>query len=281
MIKKSDAKIISQFVEYQLDYGNSSGTVKLYSQIINQFSQWLEMNGSSLSSITRLDIQMYIKHLSQKGLRASTIETKYAAISSITKFMGKINLLQNIQKPECRGNRNIAPVSLERSHRNSILRKFERSGNLRNTAITYLLLYTGLRVSELVALNRKDVSIGERTGTILIKRGKGDIERKVPIPSEARFHLKNYLNARIDAIEALFLSNYKKRISIRSVQRIFESVSIHPHQLRHTYCRELVNAGIDIAIVAELAGHADINVTRRYSKPSFLELEIAIDKAFD
>lgn len=138
-----------------------------------------------------------------------------AAISSIVKFMGKINLLQNIRKPEYRKNQNIAPKSLDKKERNRVLREIERSDNLRNIAIVYLLLYTGLRVSELVALNRQDVNIGERRGTLLVRKGKGGVERKVPLPSEARLHIKNYINKREDSKEALFLSNYKERISIR------------------------------------------------------------------
>lgn len=55
---------------------------------------------------------------------------------------------------------------------------------------------------------------------------------------------------------------------------------IYPHLLRQTFIRGLVSAGVDIFTVAELAGHADVNMTRRYSKPSCQELEMAIDKAF-
>lgn len=61
---------------------------------------------------------------------------------------------------------------------------------------------------------------------------------------------------------------------------MLKKYDVHPHKLRHTYCRELVSSGIDIPTVAELAGHTDINITRRYSKPSFIELEDAIEKAF-
>src|SRR5665648_326488 len=265
MDKKSDAKIIAEFINFQKKQGNSEGTLKLYTQIINEFSKWLEMDGSCLDSLTRLDIQQYVNYLSSKGISASTIENKFAAISCLAKSLGQTNILQNIRKPKFRKNYNIAPKSLERNDRNKILREIERSKNLRNIAITYLFLYTGIRVSELV---------------VLVRKGKGNIERKVPLPAEARLHLKNYLNSRDDSYKELFLSNYKKRISIRSVQRIFEKYDIHPHQLRHTYCRELVGSGIDIVIVAELAGHSDINTTRRYSKPSVIELEDAIEKAF-
>lgn len=280
MTRISDAKIISNFISFQTTQGSSDGTIKLYTQIVTKFSKWLEMNGGCLDSLTRLDIQNYVKYLSAKGLSASTIENKFAAISSLAKSLDKTNILQNIRKTQYRKNRNIAPKSLERNDRNKMLREIERSLNLRTIAIAYFLLYTGLRVSELVALNRQDIVLNERSGTVVVRKGKGDIERKVPLPVEARIHLKNYLDSREDFKDAVFLSNYQKRISIRSVQRILEKFYVHPHQLRHTYCRELVCAGIDISTVADLAGHADINVTRRYSKPSTIELEDAIERAF-
>lgn len=280
MDEKSDAKIIMDFIDFQNAQGINGGTVKLYTRNIKEFSIWLEVNGSQLTYLTRLDIQNYIKYLSEKGLSASTIENKLAAITSILKFLGEVNILKNIRKPECLKHYNISPKSLERNERNKMLRELERSKNLRNIAIAYLLLYTGIRVSELTTLNIQDVVCGDRSGTATIKNGKGNVERKVPMPVEARLHVKSYLNSRTDNENALFLSNYRKRISVRAVQRIFEKFSIHPHQLRHTYCRELVCAGIDISTVADLAGHTDINVTRRYSKPSTLEIESAIDKAF-
>ncbi|SGO71543.1 phage integrase family protein [Mycobacterium tuberculosis] len=156
----------------------------------------------------------------------------------------------------------------------------ERTGKRRDIAIVYLLVYSGLRVSELVNLNREDVEIRERSGSLTVRKGKGNVSRKVPLPVEARLQLSRYLETRDDDSSALFLSNYQRRISVRSVQRILAKFGIHPHQLRHTYCRELVGAGVDIASVAELAGHVDINVTRRYAKPSAEELEKAIEKAF-
>ncbi|MBT9166113.1 MAG: Tyrosine recombinase XerC [Chloroflexi bacterium] len=69
-------------------------------------------------------------------------------------------------------------------------------------------------------------------------------------------------------------------MSARAVQHMLAVYGVHPHKLRHTFCRELVGKGIDIATVAEPAGHADVNTTRRYAKPTPRELEEAIEKAF-
>ena len=71
----------------------------------------------------------------------------------------------------------------------------------------------------------------------------------------------------------------QKRGFVRYI-RILEKFGVHPHQLRHTYFRELVGAGADIATVAELVGHADINVTRRYAQPTAKELEQTVGKVF-
>lgn len=281
MSEKSVVKTINNFIKFQHSQGNSKSTIKLYVGVIENFSEWLDANGGTVDSLTRLDIQNYMNYLADKGLCASTIENKMAAITNLAKFLDNVNIVQNIRKPEHRRTFNIAPKSLEKNEKNKLLREFERSKNLRNTAMVYLFLYTGLRVSELVALNKHDITMSERKGLLKVRKGKRNVEREVPIPFEARLHLQEYLNQRNDSLEELFLSNYKKRISIRSVQRILKKYGTHPHQLRHTYCRSLVNAGVDIATVADLAGHVDINITRRYSKPTVFELEEAIEKAFN
>jgi integrase/recombinase XerD len=141
--------------------------------------------------------------------------------------MGKSYLVENIQRPEVRHTRHISPKSLPRSDRNRLFRELERSGNLRSIAIVYFSLYTGLRVSELAGLNKDDIHMGERSGNVIIRDGKGGITRTVPQPSEARYHLRHYLETREDEDPALFLSNLKKRMSKRSIQRIFEKLGIH------------------------------------------------------
>lgn len=209
-----------------------------------------------------------------------TIENKWAALAVLARYLDASHAVRNIRRSDVQTSRSIAPKSLERNERNRVLREAERTRNLRSIAIVYLFLYGGLRVSELVALDRHDVVMGERSGSIHVRHGKGNVPRTVPLPSEARLQLRQYLESRTDENPALFLSNYQRRISVRSVQRILAKFGVHPHQLRHTYCRELVGAGVDIATVAELAGHADIHVTRRYAKPTPGELAKAVEKAF-
>jgi integrase/recombinase XerD len=108
--------------------------------------------------------------------------------------------------------------------------------------------------------------------------GKGNVSRKIPFSAGARLYLTRYLTTRDDDEPALFISNFRKRISVRTVQHMLSQFGVHPHELRHTFAKELVSNGVDISTVADLCGHSDINVTRRYSKPTERDLEAAIDK---
>lgn len=272
--------IIERFVEHQITRGKSELTAKTYRHAIEAFDKFLKSNGGSINNLTRHDVQTYITHIENEGKSATTVNKVFAIISVFAKFIKRPNVIEDVRLTEVRKVRNIAPKCMERNERNSLLREIERKGNLRDIAIVYTLLHTGLRVSELVALNLEDVIIGERSGSVRVRSGKGNVARTVPLSPEVRLHLSKYIASRTDDNPALFISNYKQQISVRAVQHLLSNFGVHPHKLRHTFCRELVSKGIDISTVAELAGHADINVTRRYSKPTEKELEQAINKAF-
>ncbi|MDO7485698.1 tyrosine-type recombinase/integrase [Peribacillus frigoritolerans] len=80
--------------------------------------------------------------------------------------------------------------------------------------------------------------------------------------------------------DPLFISSYNQRITPRSVQYILKKYNVHPHKLRHTFCQRLVDNGIDIQTISKLAGHKDLNVTKRYLKEKPLDLANAIDQTF-
>jgi integrase/recombinase XerD len=205
----------------------------------------------------------------------------YSAIGTFAKWVQRPEVIVDIRLPQVRNVRHVAPKSLERNERNRLLREVERSGNERDIAITYLLLYTGLRVSELVALNTTDITLGERSGTVVVRHGKGNVARKVPLSREVRLHLQRYLDVRhASNVPALFLSHFKERMTVRAVQHVLKKYGVHPHLLRHSFARTLVSNGTDVATVAELLGHASLDTTLKYSKPTENELAQAIDKVF-
>ena len=158
------------------------------------------------------------------------------------------------------------------------------SGNtindLRNKAIFYMLFSTGLRVSELTALDRYiDTSKGE-----ISIRGKGSKVRTVFISDDANKYLKEYLNKRDDVSEAMFVSGNTKgkenRLTSRSIERIVKKTAISagiskkvtPHTLRHAFATDLLQNGkqyyvlwLDIRSVQELLGHSNISTTQIYT----------------
>lgn len=280
-MEKSCVEVIERFRLVQIEDGKSALTAKTYAHALSKLNEWLLDIGGDIDNLTRHDIQSYINQLDASGKSAATINKTFAAISVFASYLERRDIVESIRVPEFRKQRNVAPKSLERNDKNRLLREVERHGNARDIAIAYVLLHTGIRVSELCALNVDDVVMAERSGHVMVRHGKGNVARKVPLSAEARHHLKKYLDTRGDKNVALFLSNEKKRISVRTVQHMLkEKYGVHPHQLRHTFCRDLVTSGVDISTVAELAGHSDINVTRRYSKPTEVELERAIEQAF-
>lgn len=270
---------VQRFLSDQVGLGKAENTIATYRRIMEAFGRWLDRNGGELSEPTRFDVQAYIKFLEKEGKSAATVDKIYACISVYARYIQRPDIVENIKRIKPQNKRQTAPKSLEDLEIRRLKREVEKDGNKRDIAIVYLLLETGVRVSELCALNRQDVIISERSGEMLVRNGKGGKERTIPLSRESRYHTSQYLQLRNDNEAALFISNQKQRLSVRAVQHMLNGYGTHPHALRHTFARRLVASGTDISAVAELTGHADINMTRRYSKPSYAELTEAIERA--
>lgn len=152
---------------------------------------------------------------------------------------------------------------------------------LRDRAIIELLFSGGLRVSELVKLNRDSINLDRRE---FIVRGKGSKDRPIFISEAAANWVQNYLNARTDSLAPLFLNNSRhlqsidtsgnyRRLTPRSIERIVEKYAraagitkhVSPHTLRHSFATDLLMNGADIRSVQTMLGHADISTTQIYT----------------
>lgn len=271
---------VDSFITDQEARGKSDNTVSTYRRIMMAFVEWLNNNGGNINDLTRYDVQAYIKSLEQEGKSASTIDKIFACLSVYAKYTDHHDIVDRIKRTRPQRQTQTAPKSLGELERKKLLRDVEKDGNLRDIAIIYILVHCGLRVSELVGLDRADITIYERSGSLTIRNSKSGESRVVPLAVDVRYHLTRYLETRTDNDSSLFLSNERKRVSVRTIQHMLSKYGTHPHALRHTFVRQLVKSGNDISTVAELAGHKDVNVTRRYSKPDELEKIAAIEKAF-
>jgi integrase/recombinase XerD len=272
-------KIIDEFSEWQKEQGKADGTVKTYVGVLEKFQSWLTTKNRTIDQISKNDVQLYMDYLEEQQRNAGTIEKYLAAISVFSRFLGRSEIILGIQRKEKIKESEI-PESLKESEEKQLLLEVELDGNLRNTAIVYTLLYTGIRISELCDLNLDDIKITDKKRTLIVKNKKGEIERIIPLSKEVSKHLKKYIDSFDTNREALFVSSVNKRISTRAVQYMLQKYDVNPHKLRHTFCQKLINKGIDIHTVAKLAGHRDVNVTKRYASDVDPNLENAIDQAF-
>ena len=152
---------------------------------------------------------------------------------------------------------------------------------MRDRAIIELLFSSGLRVSELVNLNRDHINLKRREFMV---RGKGQKDRPVFVSQHAAEQVENYLQARQDSLPALFL-NYSKRstkpttsgdyrrLSARSIQRMISHYArlagitkhVSPHTMRHSFATDLLMNGADLRSVQSLLGHSSISTTQVYT----------------
>lgn len=275
----STESIIDDFSKWQKEQRKADATIKTYIGVLEKFQSWLRENHKQLNQIVKNDVQQYMDYLEAQQKSAGTIEKYLAAISVFTRFLGKSEIILDIHCKE-KVKENEMPESLKEYEEKLLLSKVKSDRNLRNIAIVYTLLYTGIRISELCNLNVSDIQISGDTRTLLIKNKKGEIERIIPLSLEVSMHLTNYIDSLDTRREALFVSSVNKRLSTRAIQYMLQKYDVNPHKLRHTFCQKLIDKGIDIHTVAKLAGHKDVNVTKRYANNVVAQLEDAIDQAF-
>ena len=252
---------------------------------------------SILDSLTREDIEEYLEYLSyykKDGKEYTNDERgKSRKLASLRSFYNYYFTSELIEK-------NVAAlVPMPKLHQKEIIRldpdevaalldavetgenltaserKYHNKTKVRDLALLTLLLGTGIRVSECVGLDRKDVDL--KNGGIKIRR-KGGYEAVVYFGDEVEEALLPYLEQREHMIpsdgheDALFLSMQNKRISVRSVEKLVKKYAsrvtslkkITPHKLRSTYGTSLYRETGDIYLVADVLGHKDVNTTKKH-----------------
>jgi integrase/recombinase XerC len=189
-----------------------------------------------------------------------------------------------------------APRSLGAREQKRYLRAAERRPAARDRAIARLLYYSGLRISELAALDLDDVPLSARKGRVMVRAGKGGDSREVPLldPS-ARAAVTEWKTDRASwpgaGGPALFLNRRGGRLSTRTVSQLLADLSADAdlvddagkpaasaHDIRHTFATNLLRSGTDVVVVAEILGHRQLDTTRLYTLPSRADIEAAVSR---
>lgn len=270
----------------------SENTKRAYRTRVSQYLEYLAATpaeyGDPLEDLHTRDyaVRDYKGHLKAvRKAKPSSVNLSLAAINNFYLFLG-------MGRPEVRREdlAQAAPRSLSAEEQKRFLRAVERSPGSRDRAMALLLFYAGLRIGELCGLDAEDVAITARKGRAVVRSGKGDSYREVVLNSEVREALSGWLAERkgwpgSEEKAALFLSRRGGRLSTRAVDLVVRKLGVEAnlerplsaHALRHTCVTNLVRAGADLVLVAEIAGHRRLETTRRYSLPSAADREAAME----
>ncbi|MGB9882988.1 MAG: tyrosine-type recombinase/integrase [Microgenomates group bacterium] len=289
---------VLRFLEYcELDKNLSLKTVRMYGYYLNFFKNWFlnqyqkEKNQTNVESIDentirnfRLYLSHYYKNPHKGQLKRQTQNYFLVALRSFFRYLIKQKLkvmspeMIELGKQKDRTIKFLLPEELEKLFQvvdvSSIV-------GLRDRAILEILFSTGLRVSELVSLNREQVNLESGEFGVV---GKGGKARVVFLSKRAKEWLKKYLDKRTDPYSPLFirysgpkakegLTNEKLRLSVRSVERMIDKYRkkagilfrIGPHVLRHSFATDLLSHGADLRSVQEMLGHKNISTTQIYT----------------
>lgn len=271
---------LSLFAGYQSSQNRSEHTVVAYQTDLGQFfrfvaqEQGLEPEILTVDSIDVYIVRSFLGVLAEHGLARKSMARKLASLRSFFKFLCrkellKINPVQRVASPKL-GRK--LPHFLYLDQVEGLLRATDCSNLLgcRDRVILELLYGSGLRVSELIGLNRESLDL--ESGLIRVL-GKGNKERVVPVTNYAIEAIGAYLEMRVDHHRALLLNYQGSRLSDRSVRRILDKLvskisleqHVNPHMLRHSFATHLLDGGADLRSVQELLGHQKLSSTQIYT----------------
>ena len=292
--------MLQDFIRYlEAERRYSPLTVRNYRHDVEQFLAWLGVDDAHFDPqrITAEDIREWILHRTEQGhLSAASMNREVSSLRALFRWLHRTGVIvrdvaQSI--PSLRTSRRL-PAFVPESRMSGIVSDCECSSEdfttERNSLIVLMLYACGLRLAELVAIDRSDFS---EDLTALRIRGKGDKERLVPILEFVREKILHYTglierqNICNSSEKALFLTHKGKRISRSAVYRAVQEElgrggvqgKKSPHVLRHTFATHLLNGGADMREIQELLGHASLQATQVYTHNCIAKLREVYAKA--
>lgn len=278
--------ILRTFLAYlKVERGLAPNTIAAYERDLCQFFEflWEERAIASPLDVGRPTLTAYLLYLKRKGLTPASVARKVASLKAFYRFLAAEGLVpenpaQLLNSPR---QDQALPQVLSQEEVEALLRQPQGVSPqaLRDRAIMEVLYATGLRVSELVALDRGDLNLN--LGYVRCV-GKGARERIVPMGRKAIQAVTSYLRSgrpqlvRDPREEALFVNSRGKRITRQALWQMLKKYAqqaaikkkISPHILRHSFATHLLDNGADLRIVQELLGHVNIATTQIYTHVS-------------
>ena len=259
--------------------GKSAATTGIYTYTITSFIRFLEENlpTLSLSTISTDDVRLFLLSLQNRNLSPSTVQSHYRALNTFFNWLVnegylKTSPMARIKPPRVSPDILIKPFTRHQIDDLVLLCSGKTFIDLRNRAIVFMFLDTGLRLAELAGIKLTDIDIDQRTITVL---GKGGKERRVKFGHETKKVLLRYVLARDDKYNCLWVTRTRTPMTRRGVQtaifRLCTRAEIvgakrGPHSFRHTAAMAFLMNSEDPFALQTLLGHSTLEMTRRYTR---------------
>jgi integrase/recombinase XerD len=272
---------VEEFKQWLTEEGKAPKTVESYVGDVGGFQRFLvQREADTAQPLNRFAFVRYKQYLLDENFAAATVNKKMNSLKVYNDFLQKIGMVDEsyIQLKRDRikiaaGSEQVVTVLTEEQVEKLLFYLEDRKKvSLRNKLAAYMLLYTGLRVTELVSCKITDIDY--LTSTITVK-GKGGKVREVSLRSDLVNLMRQYTtkereNSRFKESEYLLVSQRSAKVHRDAVRDWLAIVSnelgfkLHPHLFRHTFCTRLLKRGVDLTTVSKLAGHSTVNMTAKF-----------------
>lgn len=275
---EKDIDFISMFLAAKRIEGRSEKSLKYYQLTIEKL---VDKIGKTVKHITTDDLRVYLADYQRDNNSSKvTIDNIRRILSS---FFGWLEDEDYILKSPVRRIHKVKTGKLIKETYTDEQLELMRDNctELRDLAIIDILASTGMRVGEMVLLNKEDINFEERECIVF---GKGDKERVVYFDARTKMHLQNYLNSRDDNNKALFVSlaSPHQRLNIGGVEVRLRNIGktlgiekVHPHKFRRTLATMAIDKGMPIEQLQQLLGHQRIDTTLQYAMVKQSNVKIA------
>ena len=274
----SEQNLVDSFLSAKKIEGCSEKTLKYYEATIHSM---LDGIGKEIKYIVTDDIRCYLtEYQAEKNSSKVTIDNIRRILSSFFSWLEDEDYI--LKSPVRRIHKVKTGTNIKETYSDEALELMRDScTELRDLAMIDMLASTGMRVGEMVLLNREDIDFNERECVVF---GKGDKERIVYFDARTKIHLQNYLNSRDDDNPALFVSLQKphERLQISGVEVRLRQFGkrlglnkVHPHKFRRTLATMAIDKGMPIEQLQQLLGHRRIDTTLQYAMVKQSNVKIA------
>ena len=271
---------IAEFEQWLFTEGKVAKTIDSYVNDVKGFQSYLQEKLKDVPVLSRFSFVRYKEQLTKEGYAVSTINKKINSLKVYNDFLRTkgivsesfIRLKRDRIKIAAGSEDNVDALSDEQVEQLLFYVENGKKVSPRNKLIVYLLLYTGVRVSELVGIKIVDIDFLTSQLTVI---GKGGKRREIGLRQDVLQLVRDYMKeersvSNFSHSDYLLVSQRAEKMHRDAVRDWLAKISkelgfkLHPHLFRHTFCTRLLKKGVDLTTVSKLAGHSTVNMTARF-----------------